>query len=180
MILHVVRSGETMLSIANEYQVSETRLRSDNGMSQTQTPCVGQALLVLYPERTYTVKEGDTPLSIANENGISLRQLQRNNPSIATEKDIYPNQTLILSYENERRGNILSVGYTYPFIEQSTLETTLPYLSLLTPFTYGIKEDGSLIYLHNTELTDTARSLGTKTVLMVSTLGIRPRLISSI
>ena len=171
MILHVVRSGETMLSIANEYQVSETRLRSDNGMSQTQMPCVGQALLVLYPERTYTVKEGDTPLSIANENGISLRQLQRNNPSIATEKDIYPNQTLILSYENEQRGNILSVGYTYPFIEQSTLETTLPYLSLLTPFTYGIKEDGSLMYIHNTELTDTARSLGTKTVLMVSTLG---------
>ena len=66
MILHVVRIGETMLSIANEYQVSETRLRSDNGMSQTQTPCVGQALLVLYPERTYTVKEGDTPLSIAS------------------------------------------------------------------------------------------------------------------
>ena len=56
MILHVVKSGETLASIAAVYGVSEARLRYDNQLADPALLVPGQALLVLIPELVYTVK----------------------------------------------------------------------------------------------------------------------------
>ncbi|MFR8332609.1 MAG: hypothetical protein ACLU9S_09825 [Oscillospiraceae bacterium] len=38
-------------------------------------------------------------------------------------------------------------GYAYPFIDKDLLQSTVPYLTVLTPFTYGFTPDGTLVDL---------------------------------
>lgn len=54
--------------------------------------------------------------------------------------------------------NILVGGYMYPFVESDVLEKTLPNLSFLALFTYGITEEGGLINLSDEELIKNAEA----------------------
>lgn len=55
---------------------------------------------------------------------------------------------------------ILVNGYMYPFVTQDVLANTLPNLSLLSIFTYGITSAGDLIPLDDEELIVSARQNG--------------------
>ena len=83
--------------------------------------------------------------SIARDYGVSVNQLLRNNPILGGNYDIYPGQTLVILYPLPQLGRHYVNAYIYPFINQDVLRKTLPYLSYLTIFTYGIRRDGTLI-----------------------------------
>ena len=80
MQIHVVAQGETIQSIAESYNIPVTRLIMDNGIENPNHLVIGQSIVIVYPEITYTVKEGDTLNSIASTNGVSPMQLMMNNP----------------------------------------------------------------------------------------------------
>ena len=80
MVIHVVRPGETVFSIAARYGTSPARLIGDNGLRTSQSLVVGQALLVLFPAEVYTVQPGDTIESVARAVGIAPIELIQNNP----------------------------------------------------------------------------------------------------
>ena len=99
MILHVVKSGETLASIAAVYGVSEARLRYDNQLADPALLVPGQALLVLIPELVYTVKPGDSIYGISQSQGIPLKQLMQNTPWILDQGPLIPGETLVIRYE---------------------------------------------------------------------------------
>lgn len=171
MIVHIVTSGETVFSIAQRYGSTVDRIRTDNALLPTLELLVGQALLILIPNEVYTVQRNDTLNSIAKTYGVTVRTLLRNNPSLSASRPLYPGQTIVISYESDKRGSILTNGYVYPFVEEEPLTQVLPYLSMLTPFTVGIREDGSLIPLADDEIRSMAENEGTNRVLLISTLG---------
>ena len=170
MDIHVVRPGDTLYGIAQQYGVSMSQLLQDNQPPDPARLVVGQTLVIQYPEQTYTVRPGDTVSSIAAAGGISVRQLYRNNPILHGTDRIVPGQTLVLRYRQEREGTLTVNGYAYPEIDRELLQSTLPFLSDLTPFTYGFTADGDLIPLEDQALIDAARQMGVHPLLHLSTL----------
>lgn len=172
MIIYTVKEGDSVYSIAKQNNTTPSRIITDNNLENPERLSVGQTLVLLYPTLTYTVRGGDTLLSIANAYGVSLNQLWRNNPSLAGGNYIYPGQTLNISYETPPLGSIKTNGYAYPYIDRSVLRTTLPYLTYLSIFTYGIRPDGTLIPPTggDSELIAIAKEYGTIPLMMLTSL----------
>ena len=148
MLIHVVKPGDTVYSIALEYGIPMSQLILDNGLETSSRLAVGQALVVQFPTQTHTVHPGETLASIAAAYQLPLRQLYRNNPILGGIPEIYPGQTLVLAYDSTPEATLSVNGYAYPFIDPALLQSTVPYLTYLTPFTYGFTPDGlSLIHI---------------------------------
>ena len=60
MVIHTVRSGQTVTMIAREYGVPVSRIITDNFISDPGKLTVGEDLIIRFPSVTYTVKGGDT------------------------------------------------------------------------------------------------------------------------
>lgn len=144
-MIYVVQPGDTLDSIAREFGVPLSRLVSQNELAPDGKITVGQTVVILYPTEVYTVKAGDTLESIATMYGVSVNQLLRNNPTLQGKYEIFAGQTIIIDYNEEKKGSMAVNGYIYPFIEKDILIKTLPYLTYLTLFTYGFTEDGTLV-----------------------------------
>jgi spore germination protein len=170
MLIHVVQAGETIYSIAAQYGVNPARLMSDNGVGEDGALAVGQALVVLFPRVIHAVTEGDTLSSIAQAYGISLRQLYRNNYFLGGRDAVYPGNALVISYVSRPIGSIVTNGYAYPHIRRPTLQASLPYMTCLTPFTYGITAAGSLLPLQDGLLLSDAAAIGTTPLMHLSSI----------
>ncbi len=172
MEIHVARPGDSLFSIAQEYGVSIARLLADNQLPDPTRLAVGQTIVVRIPREVYTVQPGDTLDAVARETGVSTRTLLQNNPNLRGESTIYPGQTLVLRYQGEKRGAIAVNGYAYPFIDKGLLQRTLPFLTALTPFTYGFTETGALVELDDQALIAAAGSQQVAPVMHLSTLTV--------
>ena len=170
MDIHVVQPGDTIYSVAARYGVTMTQLLNDNQLPDPSRLVVGQTLVVQYPDQTYTVREGDTLTSIAAAQGLTLRQLWRNNPVLRGEDRVVPGQVLVISYQQEKEGTLSVNGYAYPFVDRGLLQRTLPYLSDLTPFTYGFTPQGELVDLNDRALIAAAEQMRARPLLHLSTL----------
>lgn len=122
----------------------------------------------------YVVKKGDTVDSIADSYGISVPSIIFNNQLIYP----YPlaiGQALLLSTEGANAPTYPAFvnGYAYPFIEQNTLDETLPFLSSLSVFSYGFTTDGELIppALNDAFMIRSALSAGVRPILTLTPFG---------
>ena len=170
MTIHVVRAGESVGSIAAYYGVDPARLADDNAVPASSALAVGQTLVVRFPRQVHAVSPGETLYSIAARYGITVRQLWRNNWSLGGGETIYPGQDLVISYFDEKLGEGVFNGYAYPYIDPSLLNAQLPYVTYLTPFTYGITASGSLLPLEDDAMLAAARQRWTRPVMHLSTL----------
>ena len=170
MEIHVVQQGETLYAIAGRYGVDPELLRLVNGVGPGGALAVGQTLVVQQVETFHVVQPGETLAAVARRYGITLRQLYRNNFFLRGDPYVQAGQTLVITYQGEKLGAAYTNGYAYPFIRPSLLRSTLPYMSQLTPFTYGIGASGGLLPLDDSQLLAQARSLGAVPLMHLSTL----------
>ncbi|NLP33809.1 MAG: LysM peptidoglycan-binding domain-containing protein [Clostridiales bacterium] len=169
MIIHVVKQGETIQSIADFYEVSVDRLILENEIPNPDNLIAGQDLVILFPKQTYVVREGDTLSSIANEFDISVLELIRNNPYLSNREFIFPGEELVISYMDNKIMNASVNGYTYPFIDSDTLRKTLPYLTYLTIFNYMVTYEGDLIDINDRDIIEAAKLYGVAPIMLIST-----------
>ncbi len=168
MIIHTVKKGDTLYKLSRTYNVPISRIEADNGIKKGRYLVVGEDLVINSTGRSYTVKQGDTLYSIAAQNGVTVNSLLRSNPLLMGNPLIFPGQTL---YIEEPNGNEIVVnGYAYPFITESELRKALPFLSYLTVFTYGFREDGTLIEPDDERIIEIAKSYGVSPIMLLSTL----------
>ena len=171
MEIYVVRPGDTLYSVALAFGVPMSRLLEDNRPPDPARLVVGQTLVVRFPEEVHTVRQGETLSSIAAAYGTTAIQLLRSNPALGGRPDLVPGQRLTVSFRDEEKLGALAVnGYAYPEIEEELLYATLPYLSQIAPFTYGITAQGGLVDLRDGTILEAARSLGVSPLLHLSTL----------
>lgn len=170
MLIHVVTPGETISGIAARYGVSPERLITDNALAPDRPPVVGQALVILFPDRIHTVQAGETLTAIAARYGTSVDQLLRNNPQLGGLPLLQVGDVLAIDFMQEKQGTFSVNGYAYPFIDPNVLRVTLPYLTTLSIFSYGFEPDGTLIPADDDALLEAARMYGTGSVLVITTL----------
>ncbi len=171
MIIYTVQPGDSLYSIARRYNTTPARLMADNALSSPSTLLVGQSLIILQPTEVYTVRGGDTLYSIAARYGVSTGQLWRNNPQLAGGVNIREGSRLIISLPAPETGRTIAVtGYAYPFIDRGILTSTLPYLTYLSVFSYGLRPDGTLIPVDDEDIINMARQYGVAPIMMLSSL----------
>lgn len=145
MLIHIVKSGDTIYAIAGRYGVSAERIMSDNGISDPRKLVVGQALLILLPAVVYTVRRGDTLASIAARHGVTEMELLQNNPELTKDPVLRPGRQLTIRFTGPKRRTMSFGGYIYPYVNHAVLRYALPFMTTLTIFGYGFREDGTLI-----------------------------------
>lgn len=170
MIIYTVRSGDTVDGIARRFGLPAERIIRENELTDPSALVVGQSLVLTQPTAVYTAAQGESALDVASRFGITVNQLWRNNPQLGGMNALTPGQELIISLPPPTLGRIDVGGYAYPNIDRDVLRKTLPYLSSLTIFTYGIQDDGSLIGIDDEELISIIRSYGVAPIMLVSTL----------
>lgn len=170
MIIHIVAAGDTIYLLARTYSTSVQRIISDNGIMYPYTLVIGQALIITQPAKIYTVKAGESPYSIAVDNGISVQELYQNNPELSFGQPLYPNQQLVIRFWGQKVRTISTNGYAYPFVNRQILRRTLPFLTYLSIFSYGIHSNGNLIPPDDSELLDYARTYQALPVFVLTSL----------
>ncbi len=170
MVIYTVKSGDSLYNIAARYGVSVASLQNDNMLTDPTRLTVGQTIVIIKPQVVYMAKPGDNAEAIANANGISLNQLFRNNPVLGGEQAVAPGTELKIKLPTPTGGDMSVNAYAYPNIDPSVLRRTLPYLTYLTIFTYGIREDGSLLPINDDPLIELAEQYGVAPVMHLSTL----------
>jgi len=122
----------------------------------------------------YVVKSGDTVDSIAERYGISVSSVIYNN-QLTYPYPLAVGQALLLSAGVETAPSYSAWvnGYAYPFIEQSVLNETLPYLSSLSVFSYGFTTEGELLppALNDEFMIRSALMVGVRPVLTLTPFG---------
>lgn len=170
MIIHIVKQGETLDSIAAQYNVSVDRLILDNGIVRGSNLLVGQAIVVLIPEVTHVVTAGETIQSVASDYGVSEITLLQNNPNLIQNDVLFQGEVLAISFQGEKLRSARFNGYAYPFINTATLRTALAYMTTLTIFGYGFTATGELIPIDDEELIRQAYSLKASPMMLISSI----------
>lgn len=168
MIIHVVQSGETIYTIAADYNVDVTRLVEENGLLNPEHLAAGQTIVIAYPDQVYITQEGDTLDGIGREFGVTRMQLLRNNTFLSDRETLYQGEELVIRYETQ--GSVAINAYAYPFINRDILIKTLPFLTYLTIFNYRTVEDGVIVGSDETDMIRAAKDYGVAPLMSLSTL----------
>lgn len=171
MIIYTVKNGDSIYNIARAYGTTPERIIADNDLRDPAGLVVGQTLVIQQPLVSYRVRSGDTVYSISQQFGISLNQLYRNNPVLMGGSNLTVGQTLNIVLPQPVYDREIDVnGYVYPNVSRETLMRTLPYLTYITIFTYGIREDGTLIDVDDEEIIELARQYGVAPIMQISSV----------
>jgi spore germination protein len=170
MIIHVVQPGETIFTIAEQYNTTAQKIITDNELQNPNVLVPGQTLVILIPGEVHTVRPGETLEDIARRHNTTVVELLQYNPQITHADAIFPGDQITISPDQEKRGLIYVIGYAYPHIDRTVLMKTLPYLTYLTLFTYGITPEGDLVPIEDEELIRIARDYGVAPLMLISTL----------
>ncbi len=165
MEIYVVKRGDTLFRIARRCGLSTEELASANQLRDPGVLSVGQALVIPGGSTLYTVRRGDTLWRIARARGVSLERLLAANPAIRDPDRIYPGQTVVIPAEGGGGDRIVVNGYASD-VTDASLRAALPWLTLLSPFSFRTDIRGELTptYRVNTALSAAQRTANLLTV----------------
>lgn len=170
MIIHVVQPGDTIYTIATQYNTTPEKIITDNELTNPGLLVVGQTLVILVPDQVHIVQPGDTLESIARRYNTTVTKLLQINPQITYANAIFSGESITITLAQEKRGPIHILGYAYPNIDRTVLMKTLPYLTYLAIFTYGLTPEGNLVEPADEEIIRIARDFGVAPLMHISTL----------
>ncbi len=170
MQIHIVSSGETLYSIAERYGVEPSVLAFNNDIADPLRLPVGQPVAIVVPTVTHTVQSGETLSSIASLYGVTLNDIYRVNLFLNGRPNVAIGQTLYIEVERDVLGSYATGGYAYPYVSETLLRRALPFMGALMPFTYGFRDDGTLISPDDTLMISLANEYGTEPIMHLSTL----------
>lgn len=117
----------------------------------------------------HVVEKGDSLYSIGKKYGVTIEQLiSANGPTV--QPTLIIGQAVIVPQNSEKLGSVIANGYVYPGVERQQFISALPYLSLITPFSYGIQTSGELVDLDDREIIKVAENNNVLPLLLITTL----------
>ena len=168
MIIYVVKPGDSIYKISQTYRVPADKILNENRLKNPDNLVVGQAIVIPGDFFSYTVQRGESLYSIAQDFGIPLRTLVEANPELSNPGSLYVGQRIIIPLPPHQVKTIYVNGYVFPSVSTELVQSTLPYLSSLSIFSYQVRPNGSLKGIDDTELIQTSRE-GSVAPMMVIT-----------
>ncbi|KGR85435.1 LysM peptidoglycan-binding domain-containing protein [Lysinibacillus odysseyi] len=169
MLIHVVKSGETMAGLANRYHVTVNALQQINQLPDPNKLLIGQAILIPVYSTYHTVKPGEALWQIAQQYHITVDALiqanQLANPNrISPGTRLYIPPILHVVRPGETLGQIAYLyGVTANAIMQanhlSNINLVHAGTQLLIPRTKPIIEVNGYTYQKDEEAAQTVKSL---------------------
>ncbi|MBP0979434.1 MAG: LysM peptidoglycan-binding domain-containing protein [Oscillospiraceae bacterium] len=145
MILHTIKSGDTIYKLSKKYNVSEKKIIEDNNIKNINNLLIGQSLVIIPENIIYKIKKGDTLYKISKNYNITLNNLLSANPNITNPDIIYIDQDIKIPANSTKKLRSIDVtGYAFPGTTSEVLSNILPSLTYLNIFSYQIQENGSL------------------------------------
>lgn len=170
MIIHVVKSGESLYSIAKRYGVSYEKVVRDNELETPNRLVIGQTIVILEGERQHRVAPGESMYSIARKYGVTVNQILAANPQIANPAAIRVGQVLVIPERTSKLGTIEVNGYTFPNTSMEVIRKTLPYLTYLSIFSYEVNPDGTLRTINDEPLIRAARQARVAPLMVITNM----------
>lgn len=171
MDIHVVRPGESVYTIANQYGVSWQKIVSDNELQSPNQLVPGQTLVILQGNRQHVVRRGESLFLIAMEYQIRISDILRANPQITDPSRLTIGQVINIPERQINFGPIMVNGYAFPNINMDVLRKTLPHLTFLSIFSYQVNSDGSLDTIDDLPLIQAARSARVAPLMVITNIG---------
>lgn len=126
----------------------------------------------------YVVQPNDTIDSIAESYQVPVDNIIYIN-QLAYPYALAIGQALLIptADEEQERRAVITNGYAYPFINQGVLESTLPYLTNLSIFSYDFTGQGDLIAptLNDTWMIELAAGMGVNSILTLTPMDAEGR-----
>lgn len=169
MVIHVVRQGDSVYSIARRYGVPASKIISDNELENPERLVIGQTLVILADNISHTIQSGETLYSLARRYGTTVQSILDANPQITNPASLTVGQVITIP-PTRRLGSIEVNGYAFPDIDMDTLRKTLPYLTYLSIFSYEVRPDGSLSTLNDTPLINAARAANVAPLMVITNI----------
>ncbi|MGM9927135.1 MAG: LysM peptidoglycan-binding domain-containing protein [Bacillus sp. (in: firmicutes)] len=148
MQIYVVRSGDSVYTIAQAFNSTPQNIITANQLSHPNELVVGQALVIPINGSFYWVQPGDSLYSIAQRFGLSAQELARINglnadSQLAIGAKLYippPAQKPYAAFNGyiEPRGSAVSETLI------KAAEDVALFLTYLAPFSFEVQRDGSL------------------------------------
>jgi spore germination protein len=155
--IHVVQRGESLWLLSQRYGVGINQIITVNELANPNQLVVGLALVIPTPPLQYMVRNGDNLWIIAQRYGTTVQAIMQEN-HIMNPALIYPG--LILRIPEKFRPTIDVNAFTSRFGDQGVqiVPNVAPHLTYLSPFTYRIRDDGSLESINDNEVVQAALS----------------------
>ena len=131
---------------------------------------VGQAIVIPGDFFNYTVQRGETLYSIAQDFGIPLRKLVEANPELTNPSSLYVGQRIIIPLPPQQGKTIYVNGYVFPSVSSEVMQSTLPYLTSLSIFSYQVRPDGSLKGIDDAGLIQTSREGSVAPIMVITNI----------
>ncbi len=157
MIVHIVRQGESLWGISQLYGVNYTQIAQVNDIPDPNRLVVGQALVIPVQGLTHTVQPGESLYQIANRYGTTVQAIIQAN-QITNLAMIFPGT--VLTIPQRFRPEIEVNAYTAIMEERGAniVREVGDDLTYLSPFSYQVQPDGTLLPLNDTAVLEAARS----------------------
>lgn len=167
-MIYVVKSGDTLYSIAQRHGVPLDELISLNMLSNPESLVIGQTIFIPRQDIIHTVVIGDTMYSIAKRYGVSLDSLLTANPSINPPYTIYLGDKITIPLSQQKLGEMEVNGFVLPNVSNNTLDMTLPHLTYLSIFSYRVMPDGNLVGIEDEDIINRAIQAGVAPLMTIT------------
>ena len=162
---YIVQQGDSLWAIASRYGVTVQELALYNNIADSSLIFVGQMLQM--PFLSHTVRAGETLWALAQRYGVTINQITEAN-NIANPALIYPGRILripappksmievnayITRMSETGRRDVLSRGHLFTY---------------LSPFSYKVGADGSLLNLQDSLVLQAANMTNTSPLLTIT------------
>ena len=147
MQIHVVKSNESLTTIARSYNTTVNDIVEANDIPNPNNLVVGQAMVIPIVGSFYYVQPGDSLWSIGQKVGVPYQQIASAN-RISLNQQLYVGFRLYIPPAPKRRAEFNAYveprgTSVAPILETSAREAA-PYLTYLAPFSFQVLRDGSL------------------------------------
>jgi spore germination protein len=147
MQIHVVKSNESLTTIARTYNTTVNDIVEANDIPNPNNLVVGQAMVIPIVGSFYYVQPGDSLWSIGQKTGLPYQQIASVN-RISLNQQLYVGFRLYIPQAAKRRAEFNAYveprGTSVAPILESSAREAAPYLTYLAPFSFQALRDGSL------------------------------------
>ena len=80
MIIHTIKPGDTIYSLAKKYDTTVQKIIADNSLENTERLMPGQSIVINVESVKYKAEHGDSLYSIAKKYGTTVFHILASNP----------------------------------------------------------------------------------------------------